>query len=81
MFFLSFFLFRFSILDHFMRRAEGQERVIGTLLGTNNDGVLEISNCFPVPHEEKDSVGIDMDYLRTVFALYREAKPTDIILG
>ena len=29
-----------------------QERVIGTLLGEENDGVVEIKNCFPVPHTE-----------------------------
>lgn len=46
----------FAILDHYMRRTEGQERVIGTLLGANNDGQLEITNCFPVPHTEGDTV-------------------------
>ncbi len=39
-----------------MRRDEGQERVIGTLLGANNDGILEITNAFPVPHTETDAV-------------------------
>ena len=29
-----------------------QARVIGTLLGEENDGVVEIKNCFPVPHTE-----------------------------
>jgi translation initiation factor 3 subunit F len=55
----------FSILDHYMRRSEGQQRVIGTLLGSNNDGVLEITNAFPVPHTETESVGIlifDLNY-------------------
>lgn len=46
----------FSVLDHYMRRSEGQERVIGTLLGANNDGHLEITNCFPVPHTEGETV-------------------------
>lgn len=71
----------FSILDHFMRRDEGQTRVIGafaclcglsacarglhqvgprvrllvpgTLLGSVHNGVVEVRNCFPVPHVEK----------------------------
>ncbi len=47
----------FSILDHFVRRNdESQQRVIGSLLGTNIDGVVEITNCFPVPHTEDESV-------------------------
>ncbi len=71
----------FGILDHYMRRSEGQERVIGTLLGANNDGVLEITNSFPVPHTEKESVGIDMDFHKTMGQLYRQSNPTEIILG
>jgi hypothetical protein len=42
----------FTILDHYVRRQESQERVIGTLLGVETDGVIEIRNCFPVPHSE-----------------------------
>lgn len=44
----------FSIIDHFTRRNEGQERVIGTLLGTVRDGEIEVRNCFPVPHNETE---------------------------
>ena len=44
----------FSIIDHYARRNEGQERVIGTLLGTVRDGEVEIRNCFPVPHNETE---------------------------
>jgi hypothetical protein len=46
----------FNILDHFIRRTEGQDRVIGTLLGVNVEGVIEIRNCFPVPHTEGEQV-------------------------
>lgn len=46
----------FNILDQFLRRSEGQDRVIGTLLGLNVDGVIEIRNCFPVPHTEGEQV-------------------------
>jgi len=34
----------FNILDQFIRRNEGQDRVIGTLLGVNVDGAIEIRN-------------------------------------
>ena len=43
----------FNILDHYTRRNEGQDRVIGTLLGSvNSDGSVEVKNSFPVPHTE-----------------------------
>lgn len=47
----------FSILDHYVRRNnENDNRVIGTLLGSNIDGIIEIKNCFPVPHVEGEEV-------------------------
>ena len=42
----------FSICDGYVRRSEKQDRVIGTLLGTVSDGVVEIKNCYIVPHNE-----------------------------
>lgn len=43
----------FGVLDHYLRRQEGQERVIGTLLGTRDeDGKVEITNSYAVPHTE-----------------------------
>lgn len=48
----------FQIIDHYMRRNEGQSRVIGTLLGTVVGQTIEVTNCFPVPHNETDTVGI-----------------------
>ena len=48
----------FSICDAYIRRKEGQERVIGTLLGTLADGVMDIKNCYVVPHNESaETVG------------------------
>ncbi|KAJ1965063.1 hypothetical protein GGI12_001014 [Dipsacomyces acuminosporus] len=46
----------FSILDHFLRRNENQERVIGTLLGVRSDDgrVVEVRSCFAVPHFETE---------------------------
>jgi len=44
-----------AILDHYVRRNEDQDRVIGTLLGVLNEaGEIEVRNSFPVPHNEKD---------------------------
>lgn len=46
----------YNILDHFIRRNENQFRVIGTLVGTINDGIVEVRNSYPVPHTETDQV-------------------------
>lgn len=44
----------FTICDAYIRRNENQERVIGTLLGTVGDGVVDIKNCYAVPHSESN---------------------------
>ncbi len=46
----------FNILDHYIRKEDRQDRVIGTLLGVNVEGAIEIRNCFPVPHSEAEQV-------------------------
>jgi len=80
----------FTILDHFSRRNEGQERVIGTLLGEENDGVIEIKNCFPVPHTElaevhgeetQYMVGLNMDFHRTMYDLHRKVSTREVVVG
>jgi translation initiation factor 3 subunit F len=48
----------FTICDAYIRRNEGQARVIGTLLGKVGDGIIDIRNCYAVPHTESDQVRI-----------------------
>jgi hypothetical protein len=51
----------FTICDAYIRRSENQDRVIGTLLGTISDGVVEIRDCYAVPHSESnDQVRISL---------------------
>ena len=45
-----------SILDHHQRRKEGQNRVIGALMGRIEDNVVLVTDCFPVTH--KDDAGM-----------------------
>jgi len=72
----------FSILDHFVRRNdEGQQRVIGSLLGTNIDGVVEIKNCFPVPHSEDEAVWVDEEFQRNMIDLHKKASPKEMLVG
>lgn len=42
----------FNICDAFIRRNENQTRVIGTLLGSITDNLVEVKNCYAVPHNE-----------------------------
>ncbi len=42
----------FSVCDAYIRRSEKQDRVIGTLLGVVSDGIVEVKNCYVVPHNE-----------------------------
>ncbi|CAD7700624.1 unnamed protein product, partial [Ostreobium quekettii] len=41
-----------TVCDSYIRRGPKQARVIGTLLGTVNDGVVEVTSCFTVTHSE-----------------------------
>jgi hypothetical protein len=43
-----------SILDHHIRRDSTQERVIGALLGTVVNGVVEVTDAFGVGHALRD---------------------------
>lgn len=72
----------FSILDHYARRGEKQDRVIGTLLGTlSSDGVVEIKNNFPVPHTENEQVAVDMEFHHNMHDLHSKTSPKEVIVG
>lgn len=49
----------FSILDGYERRDDKMTRVVGTLLGTNIQGNIEVTDCFVVPHRDGDEVNND----------------------
>ena len=47
----------FTIVDGHERRGEGTKRVIGTLMGSKEKGVVEVHSGYAVPHHEtKDEV-------------------------
>ncbi|KAF8999013.1 Mov34-domain-containing protein [Hymenopellis radicata] len=72
----------FSILDHYLRRTEKQERVLGTLLGTRNDSEVEVRSSFAVLHSEtSEQVAVDMDYHRTMYDLHHKVNPKEVIVG
>uniref|UniRef100_A0A8W8KTX4 Eukaryotic translation initiation factor 3 subunit F n=1 Tax=Magallana gigas TaxID=29159 RepID=A0A8W8KTX4_MAGGI len=72
----------FSIIDSFERRNEDARRVIGTLLGSFDKGVVDVTNCFCVPHNEsEDEVAADLEYARNMYELHKKVNPAEIIVG
>ena len=41
-----------TICDSYVRRSSKQSRIVGTLLGQIVDGVVEVKNCYAVPHSD-----------------------------
>ncbi|KAF9077011.1 eukaryotic translation initiation factor 3 [Rhodocollybia butyracea] len=72
----------FSILDHYLRRKDDQDRVIGTLLGTRTDAEIEVRSSFAVLHSEtSEQVAVDMEYHRTMYELHHKVNPKEVIVG
>jgi len=71
-----------SILDHYLRRTDAQDRVIGTLLGTRSETEVEIRSSFAVLHSEtSEQVAVDMEYHRTMYELHHKVNPKEVIVG
>ncbi|KAH9523124.1 Eukaryotic translation initiation factor 3 subunit F [Bulinus truncatus] len=72
----------FSIIDAYERRNEDAKRVIGTLLGVADKSVVEITNCFAVPHNEsEDEVAVDIEYARNMYDLHKRVNSNETIVG
>jgi translation initiation factor 3 subunit F len=71
-----------QVCDAYIRRNEKQERVIGTLLGSSIDGVVEVKSCYVVPHNESaDQVAVDIVHHKTMYDLHQKVSPAEVILG
>lgn len=74
----------FSVLDHFLRREEQQNKVIGALLGIRSpDGTeVEIRNSFSVIFtEESSQIVLDKDHYTSMHELHQRVNPEEVILG
>lgn len=72
----------FSILDHYLRRTDSQDRVIGTLLGTRTETEVEVRASFAVLHSEtSEQVAVDMEYHRMMYELHHKVNPKEVIVG
>ena len=57
-------------------------RVIGTLLGSIDGGVVTVTNCYKVPHkEQEEEVAINMEFNENLFRLHKKVAPQEIIVG
>lgn len=72
----------FNICDSYIRRSDGQDRVVGTLLGTIEAGIVQIKASFAVPHSETpDSVALDIPHNQTLYDLHLKVNPKEVIVG
>ena len=71
----------FSIIDSYERRPEKSTRVVGTLLGTNVQGSIEVTDSFVVPHRDGDEVALDVEFAKNSMNSYRKVNPTVSIVG
>jgi len=80
----------FQIIDYYERRSSANAsdkekiptRVIGTLLGSIDGGVVTLSNCYKVPHKEQvDEVAINMEFNEQLYRLQKKVAPSEFIVG
>jgi len=71
-----------EILDQFVR-AEDQDRVIGTLLGVNVDGVIEVRSSYPVPYttNEEEVMEPNVEFHRKMYQNKLRTNPQELIVG
>ncbi|XP_063978046.1 eukaryotic translation initiation factor 3 subunit F [Diachasmimorpha longicaudata] len=72
----------FQIVDAYERRNSDSQRVIGTLLGTAEKGIVEVTNCFCVPHKEyDDQVEAELSYAMDLYDLNHRVNAQENIVG
>lgn len=71
----------FNIVDHYSRRSEDLPRVVGTLLGQYNDGVINITNSYAVLHQEKPSLAFGTPSNQSLYKMHRLVNPAEVMLG
>lgn len=76
-----------SVVDHFnrMKKIGSVKRVVGVLLGSNRQGVLDVSNSFAVPFDEDqkdaDVWFLDHDYLEHMYGMFKKVNAREKIVG
>lgn len=73
----------FSILHSYMRRGCNR-KVVGSLLGSSKDNVVEIFDCYEVPcleNVEEMKVTIDNDYQKKMYEFHRKINKREVTVG
>jgi hypothetical protein len=71
-----------NILDHFLRRPQGENTVVGTLLGGVDGQLVDIQTCFSVPLEKDDQkYTMDKEYLQKMLKFNRKVNPKEDLVG
>lgn len=72
-----------NVLDHFKRRVEGLDIVVGTLLGVKRGNSIVIADCFPVIyHVESEEKGLfDEEYHNQMLAMKLKMNPENVVVG
>jgi len=72
-----------SILDHYKRRNEGLESVVGTLLGERHGNIVHITDSFPVPFhvENQEKASFDKEYHDNMLKLQKAVNPKVEVVG
>ncbi|KAK5582511.1 hypothetical protein RB653_004096 [Dictyostelium firmibasis] len=75
-----------SVVDHYNRVAKDtNKRVVGALLGSNNKGVVDVSNCYGLPFEEDDTNPniwfLDHNFHENMFAMFKKINARENVVG
>lgn len=76
-----------SVVDHFNRMGKvgNVKRVVGVLLGSSRQGVLDVSNSCAVPFDEDDKDKavwfLDHDYLENMAGMFKKVNAREKIVG
>jgi len=76
-----------SVVDHYNRMGKtgNIKRVVGVLLGSNRQGVVDVSNSFAVPFDEDakdtDVWFLDHDYLETMYGMFKKVNAREKVVG
>jgi translation initiation factor 3 subunit F len=67
-----------------LRKPEGEDIVVGTILGTIDGSITDICSCFAVPHyfdKEKKALVIDTEYIQKMLKFHRKVNSKEGLLG
>jgi 26S proteasome regulatory subunit N8 len=75
-----------SVVDHYHRVAKDtKKRVVGMLLGSSSNGVVDVTNCYAVPFEEDERDlkiwYLDHSYHEQMFAMFKKVNASEKLVG